>query len=53
MSRYTNDVDTLMQMISQSLPALVVAVSDIIFVLIGMITISWGINDYFTDNFKF
>lgn len=41
MSRYTNDVDTLMQMISQSLPALVVAVSDIIFVLIGMITISW------------
>lgn len=41
MSRYTNDVDTLMQMISQSLPSLVVAISNVLFVLLGMLTISW------------
>lgn len=40
MSRYTNDVDTLMQMISQSIPQFLNSVFMLTFVLIGMISLS-------------
>lgn len=41
MSMYTNDVDTLRQMISQSIPQLINSVITIIFVLVSMIILSW------------
>lgn len=41
MSMYTNDVDTLRQMISQSIPQLVNSVITIVFVLFFMFTLSW------------
>ena len=41
MSYYTNDTDTLEQMISQSLPQLISSILSIIAVLISMITLSW------------
>lgn len=40
MSRYTNDVDTLMQMISQSIPQFLNSVFMLTFVIIGMISLS-------------
>ncbi|MFC6314612.1 ABC transporter ATP-binding protein [Lapidilactobacillus achengensis] len=40
MSRYTNDVDTLMQMISQSIPQFVNSAFNLIFVLFGMLVLS-------------
>lgn len=40
MSRYTNDVDTLMQMISQSIPQFVNSVFNLVFVVAGMIVLS-------------
>ncbi|WP_125604860.1 ABC transporter ATP-binding protein [Lapidilactobacillus bayanensis] len=40
MSRYTNDVDTLMQMISQSIPQFLNSVFMLAFVMIGMIALS-------------
>lgn len=40
MSRYTNDVDTLMQMISQSIPQFLNSVFMLTFVIIGMIALS-------------
>ncbi|MFD1465268.1 ABC transporter ATP-binding protein [Lapidilactobacillus mulanensis] len=40
MSRYTNDVDTLMQMISQSIPQFLNSVFMLIFVISGMISLS-------------
>ena len=40
MSRYTNDVDTLMQMISQSIPQFISAVFNLTFVIIGMLALS-------------
>ena len=41
MSRYTNDIDTLRQMITQSLPQCVSSVCTILVVLISMLTTSW------------
>ena len=41
MSRYTNDIDTLMQMISQALPMLVNSAFNVAFVLGGMLVLSW------------
>ncbi|KRN28711.1 multidrug ABC transporter ATPase [Lactobacillus selangorensis] len=41
MSRYTNDVDTLMQMITQSLPQMLNSLMNITFVTIAMLVISW------------
>ena len=41
MSMYTNDVDTLRQMISQSIPQLINSVISIVFVLISMFILSW------------
>ncbi|WEV40030.1 ABC transporter ATP-binding protein [Lactobacillus sp. ESL0684] len=41
MSRYTNDIDTLMQMISQSIPQFVNSGLNIVFVLAAMISLSW------------
>ncbi|WP_390882741.1 ABC transporter ATP-binding protein [Lactobacillus mulieris] len=41
MSRYTNDIDTLMQMISQSIPQFVNSTLSIIFVLGSMLILSW------------
>ncbi|NVH29479.1 ABC transporter ATP-binding protein [Lactobacillus delbrueckii subsp. bulgaricus] len=41
MSRYTNDIDTLMQMISQALPMFANSVFSVIFVLAGMFYLSW------------
>ncbi|WP_201332081.1 ABC transporter ATP-binding protein, partial [Lactobacillus nasalidis] len=41
MSRYTNDIDTLMQMISQALPMFANSVFTVLFVLIGMFYLSW------------
>ncbi len=41
MSRYTNDIDTLMQMISQALPMLVNSAFNVAFVLVGMLVLSW------------
>lgn len=40
MSRYTNDVDTMRQMLSQSVPQLFLSIIDIIAILIAMISIS-------------
>jgi len=41
MSHYTNDVDTLEQMISQSLPQLIISIVTIIAVFLGMLSISF------------
>lgn len=41
MSRYTNDIDTLMQMISQSIPQFTNSVLTLIFVVAAMFTLSW------------
>ena len=41
MSMYTNDVDTLRQMISQSVPQLINSVITIVFVLVSMFILSW------------
>ncbi|RMC51573.1 ABC transporter ATP-binding protein [Lactobacillus sp. ESL0228] len=41
MSRYTNDIDTLMQMISQSIPQFINSGLNIIFVLGAMLSLSW------------
>ena len=41
MSRYTNDIDTLMQMISQSLPQFLNSALSLIFVLVAMFSLSW------------
>ena len=41
MSHYTNDTDTLEQMISQSLPQLVSSVLSIIAVIVSMFSLSW------------
>ncbi len=41
MSRYTNDIDTLRQMITQSLPQCISSVCTIVVVLISMLTTSW------------
>ncbi|MGM9905679.1 ABC transporter ATP-binding protein [Lactobacillus sp.] len=41
MSRYTNDIDTLMQMISQALPMFANSVFTVVFVLAGMFYLSW------------
>ncbi|MCD2255131.1 ABC transporter ATP-binding protein [Lactobacillus sp. CC-MHH1034] len=40
MSRYTNDVDTLMQLISQSLPQFISSLFNIVFVVVGMLSLS-------------
>ncbi|KJY62206.1 ABC transporter ATP-binding protein [Lactobacillus apis] len=41
MSRYTNDIDTLMQMISQSIPQFMNSTLNIVFALVAMFTLSW------------
>ena len=41
MSRYTNDIDTLMQMISQSLPQFLISALSLIFVIVAMFSLSW------------
>ncbi|WP_276804229.1 ABC transporter ATP-binding protein [Lactobacillus hominis] len=41
MSRYTNDIDTLMQMISQSIPQFINSSLSLIFVVIAMFSLSW------------
>ena len=41
MSRYTNEIDTLMQMISQALPMFANSVFSVVFVLAGMFYLSW------------
>lgn len=41
MSRFTNDTDTLAQMISQSLPQFVSSIVSVVAVLISMIILSW------------
>lgn len=41
MSRYTNDIDTLMQMISQSIPQFTNSILTLIFVVVAMFTLSW------------
>ena len=41
MSRYTNDIDTLMQMISQSIPQFANSVLTLVFVVTAMVTLSW------------
>ena len=41
MSRYTSDIDTLQQMISQSIPQCVSSVITIVVVFTGMVTTSW------------
>ncbi|HEY0188341.1 MAG TPA: ABC transporter ATP-binding protein [Cellulomonas sp.] len=41
MSRYTNDTDTLRQLISQALPQLVSSVVTVVTVLVAMIVLSW------------
>lgn len=41
MSRYTNDIDTLMQMISQSIPQFVNSSLSLIFVVFAMFILSW------------
>lgn len=41
MSRYTNDIDTLLQMITQSLPQLVNVIFNLTFVIVGMLYLSW------------
>ncbi|WP_246487299.1 ABC transporter ATP-binding protein [Lactobacillus corticis] len=41
MSRYTNDIDTLMQMISQSIPQFLNSVLSLVFVVCAMFSVSW------------
>lgn len=41
MSRYTNDIDTLMQMISQSLPQFLNSALSLIFVIAAIFSLSW------------
>lgn len=41
MSRYTNDIDTLMRMISQSLPQFLNSALSLIFVIVAMFSLSW------------
>ena len=41
MSRYTNDIDTLMQMISQSIPQFINSILILIFVIAAMFSLSW------------
>lgn len=41
MSRYTNDIDTLMQMISQSLPQFLNSALSLIFVIVAVFSLSW------------
>lgn len=41
MSHYTNDIDTLMQMISQSIPQFMNSMLNIVFVLAAMFSLSW------------
>ena len=41
MSRYTNDIDTLRQMLSQSIPALFSSLISIVFVFVTMLFVSW------------
>ena len=41
MSRYTNDIDTLMQIISQSLPQFLNSALSLIFVIVAMFSLSW------------
>lgn len=41
MSRYTNDIDTLMQMISQSMPQFLNSALSLIFVIVAMFSLSW------------
>ncbi len=41
MSRYTSDIDTLRQMISQSIPQAVSAVVTLVVILVRMVTTSW------------
>lgn len=41
MSRYTNDIDTLMQMISQSIPQFTNSLLTLIFVIAAMFILSW------------
>ncbi|MST79538.1 ABC transporter ATP-binding protein [Lactobacillus equicursoris] len=41
MSRYTNDIDTLMQMISQALPMFGNSMFTVVFVFFGMLYLSW------------
>lgn len=41
MSRYTNDIDTLMQMISQSIPQFTNSALSLLFVIVAMFTLSW------------
>lgn len=41
MSRYTNDIDTLQQMISQSIPQFMNSLLTLIFVVVAMLTLSW------------
>ncbi|MBA1392758.1 ABC transporter ATP-binding protein, partial [Lactobacillus sp. XV13L] len=41
MSRYTNDIDTLMQMISQSIPQFLNSMLNVIFALAAMFSLSW------------
>ncbi len=41
MSRYTNDIDTLMQMISQSLPQFLNSALSLIFIIVAMFSLSW------------
>ncbi|WP_297817788.1 ABC transporter ATP-binding protein [uncultured Lactobacillus sp.] len=41
MSRYTNDIDTLMQMVSQSIPQFVNSGLSLLFVVVAMFSLSW------------
>ncbi|WP_063507266.1 ABC transporter ATP-binding protein [Lactobacillus acetotolerans] len=41
MSRYTNDIDTLMQIISQSIPQFMNSALNLFFVIIAMFSLSW------------
>lgn len=41
MSRYTNDIDTLMQMISQSIPQFTNSALSLLFVVVAMFSLSW------------
>lgn len=41
MSHYTNDIDTLMQMISQSIPQFVNSSLSLLFVILAMFSLSW------------
>nr|WP_317638220.1 ABC transporter ATP-binding protein [Lactobacillus xylocopicola] len=41
MSRYTNDIDTLMQMISQSIPQFLNSTLNVVFALGAMLSLSW------------